>query len=149
MGMEAFLAELGQWTWWIIAVVLGILELLVPGIFFIWLGAAAAVVGTLVLVLPIPLTGQIALFAVLSVLAVWASRRWLSRNPIISDHPLLNQRAQSYVGQSFTLDQAIVNGRGKLRIGDGLWLAAGPDLPAGTSVRVIGQSDGVLQVEAV
>lgn len=149
MGMEAFLGELGQWTWWIVAVVLGILELLVPGIFFIWLAAAAAVVGALALVLPIPLTGQIALFAVLSVLAVWASRRWLSRNPIISDHPLLNQRAQSYVGHSFTLDQAIVNGRGKLRIGDGLWLAAGPDLPAGTSVRVVGQSDGVLQVEAV
>lgn len=147
--MEAFLAELGQWTWWIAAVVLGILELLVPGIFFIWLGAAAAIVGVLVFVFPIPLTGQIALFAVLSVLAVWASRRWLSRNPIISDHPLLNQRAQSYVGQSFLLDQAIVNGRGKLRIGDGLWLAAGPDLPVGTSVRVIGQSDGVLQVEVV
>src|SRR3546814_296486 len=129
MGMEAFIAELGQWTWWIVAVVLGILELLVPGVFFIWLAAAAAVVGALAFVLPIPLTGQIALFAVLSVLAVWASRRWLSRNPIVSDRPLLNQRAQSYVGQSFVLDQAIVNGRGKLKIGDGQWLASGPDLP--------------------
>lgn len=147
--MEAFIAELGQWTWWIVAVVLGILELLVPGVFFIWLAAAAAVVGALAFVLPIPLTGQIALFAVLSVLAVWASRRWLSRNPIVSDRPLLNQRAQSYVGQSFVLDQAIVNGRGKLKIGDGQWLASGPDLPVGASVRVTGQNDGVLEVEAI
>ncbi len=147
--METFLADLDHWTWWIIAVVLGILELLVPGIFFIWLAAAAAIVGVLQFVLPIPMTGQIVLFAALSVLAVWASRRWLSRNPIISDRPLLNQRAQSYVGQSFVLDQAIVNGRGKLKIGDGQWLASGPDLPVGTSVCVIGESDGVLQVEAV
>lgn len=147
--MDALLADLGNWTWWIIAVVLGILELLVPGIFFIWLAAAAAVVGAVLMIVDIPLTGQIALFAVLSVLAVWASRRWLGRHPIVSDHPMLNQRAQSYVGQSFTLEQPIVNGRGKLKIGDSLWLASGPELPAGASVRVTGESDGVLIVEAV
>lgn len=146
--MDSFLADLGNWTWWIVAVVLGILELLVPGIFFIWLAAAAAVVGALLLVVDIPLTGQIALFAVLSVAAVWMSRRWLGRHPIVSDHPMLNQRAKSYVGQSFTLEQAIVNGRGKLKIGNSLWLASGPDMPAGASVRVTGESDGVLLVEA-
>ena len=146
--MDALLADLGNWTWWIIAVVLGILELLVPGIFFIWLATAAAVVGAVLMIVDIPLTGQVALFAVLSVLAVWASRRWLGRYPIVSDHPMLNQRAQSYVGQSFTLEQPIVNGRGKLKIGDSLWLASGPELPAGASVRVTGENDGVLIVEA-
>lgn len=147
--MDALLADLGNWTWWIIAVIFGILELLVPGIFFIWLAAAAAVVGALLMVVDIPATGQIALFAILSVVAVWASRRWLGRHPIVSDHPMLNQRAQSYVGQSFMLEQAIVNGRGKLKIGDTLWLASGPELPAGASVRVTGQNDGVLIVEAI
>lgn len=147
--MGAFLADLGDWTWWIVAVVLGILELLVPGIFFIWLAAAAAIVGSVLLVVDIPLTGQIALFATLSLVAVWMSRRWLGRHPIVSDHPMLNQRALSYVGQSFMLEQAIVNGRGKLKIGDSLWLASGPELPAGASVRVTGESDGVLLVEAI
>ena len=62
--MDALLADLGNWTWWIIAVIFGILELLVPGIFFIWLAAAAAVVGALLMVVDIPATGQIALFAI-------------------------------------------------------------------------------------
>jgi hypothetical protein len=147
--MDSFLADLGNWTWWIIAVVLGIFELLVPGIFFIWLAAAAMIVGLLLLVVEISLIGQLALFAVISVIAVWVSQRWLGRHPIASDHPMLNQRAKSYVGQSFVLEQAIVNGRGKIRIGDSQWLASGNDLPAGTSVRVIGERDGVLLVEVV
>jgi hypothetical protein len=94
-------------------------------------------------------TVQIALFAVLSVAAVWASRRYLGGHPIASDRPLLNQRAQTYIGRSFALEQAIVNGRGKLKIGDTLWLASGPDLPAGTSVLVTGEDDGVLIVQAI
>jgi membrane protein implicated in regulation of membrane protease activity len=146
--MEELLANLGEWTWWIIAVVLGILELLVPGIFFIWLAGAAAIVGAISLVFPVSVTLQIALFSVLSVTMVMISRRWIGRSPQVSDHPLLNHRAQSYVGRSFALEQAILNGRGKIKIGDTLWLASGPDLPAGSSVRVTGESDGVLIVEA-
>ncbi len=146
---EFSLDEVNAWTWWIIAAVFGILELVAPGIFFIWLAAAAAVVGALIAVVEVPLTVQVALFAVLSVVAVWASRRYLSRHEIQSDHPLLNQRAQSYVGRTFTLDQPIHNGRGKIRIGDTLWLVQGPELPAGTSVHVTGADGGILTVEAV
>ena len=147
--METILSEVGEWMWWIVAAILGIVELVVPGIFFVWLAAAAAIVGVLVLVFPIPLMAQIALFAVLSVIAVWISRRWFKRHPIESDAPLLNQRVRSYIGHSFTLEQAIVNGRGKLKIGDSQWLASGPDLPVGAKVRVTGEADGVLIVEAI
>ncbi len=147
--MDALFSELGNWTWWIAAAVFGILELIVPGIFFIWLAAAAAVVGGLLLVFDIPLTVQMGLFAILSVIAVWGSRRYIGKHPIESDRPLLNQRAQTYVGQISALERAIENGRGKLRIGDTLWLASGPDLPAGSPVRVTGEKDGVLIVEAV
>jgi inner membrane protein len=143
------LGEFGLWAWWIIAAVLGILELIVPGIFFVWLAAAAAVVGLIVLAVDIPLTAQVALFAVLSVVAVWTSRRYFARHEVESDHPLLNQRAQTYVGRTFTLEQEIRNGRGKIRIGDSLWLAEGPELPAGTSVHVTGVDGGVLKVEAI
>lgn len=145
---EFSLDEINAWTWWIVAAVFAILELMAPGIFFIWLAAAAAVVGALLIVVDVPLTVQVALFAVLSVAAVWASRRYLSRHEIQSDHPLLNQRAQSYVGRTFTLDQPIHNGRGKIRIGDTLWLVQGPELPAGASVLVTGADGGILTVEA-
>ncbi|HEX7777256.1 MAG TPA: NfeD family protein [Parvibaculum sp.] len=145
------IADLGPWTWtwWIIAAVLAILELVVPGIFFIWLAAAAAVVGLLLLAVDLPLTLQVALFAALSVAAVWASRRYLGQHPIESDRPLLNQRAATYIGRTVTVEQPIENGRGKVRIGDSLWLAQGPDTAAGASVRVTGADGGVLIVEAV
>ncbi|MGB5949815.1 MAG: NfeD family protein [Parvibaculum sp.] len=143
------LEEIGMWTWWVLAAVFGILELLVPGVFFIWLAAAAAVVGALLLVVDFPVTVQVALFAMLSVAAVWASRRYFSRHAIETDRPLLNQRAQSYVGRTFTLEQPIHNGRGKIRIGDTFWLVQGPDLPAGANVHVTGTESGILIVEAV
>jgi membrane protein implicated in regulation of membrane protease activity len=141
-------ADLGPWTWWIAAAVLAILELVVPGIFFIWLAAAAALVGLILLAADLPVTVQVALFAVFSVAAVWGSRRYVGRHPILSDRPLLNQRAATYIGRTFTVEQPIRNGRGKVRIGDSLWLAQGPDTPAGTSVRVTGADGGVLIVEA-
>ncbi|MDR3499347.1 MAG: NfeD family protein [Parvibaculum sp.] len=147
--MDGFsFSALGPWTWWIAAAVLAILELVVPGIFFIWLAGAAAVVGAIILAVDLPVTVQVALFAVFSVVAVWGSRRYLGRHPIESDQPLLNQRAATYVGRVVTLEQPIENGRGKVRIGDTLWLAEGPDLPAGATVRVVRGDGAVLVVEA-
>lgn len=138
---------MGEWAWWIVAAVLGILELLAPGVFFIWLAAAAIAVGILVLLLPLALSLQIAVFAVLSVLFVWASRRYLDLNPIASDHPHLNQRGREHIGALFTLDQPIENGRGRLKIGDGYWMARGPDAPAGSKVRVCDLDGSVMVVE--
>lgn len=145
--LAEFGADLGGWTWWIIAAVLAILELVVSGVFFIWLAGAAAIVALLLLVVDIPLLAQIVLFAALSVAAVWFSRRFLSKHPMQSDRPLLNQRAKAHIGQVHVLDQAILNGRGKLKIGDTLWLAQGPDMEAGTPVRIIGDTDGIFDVE--
>lgn len=143
------MSMMGEWAWWIIAAMLGILELLVPGVFFIWLAAAAVAVGILALFLPFALSMQIAVFAIFSVLLVWASRRYLDVNPIASDHPHLNQRGREYIGAVFTLDQPIENGRGRLKIGDGYWMARGADAPAGTKVRISDLDGSVMVVEAV
>lgn len=140
---------LGTWSWWIFAGVLAILELLAPGIFFIWLAAAAIVVALISIFVPLSLSLQIAIFAVFSVLFVWMGRRYLTQHPIESDHPFLNKRGQEYVGEVFTLDQPIENGRGKLKIGDGYWLARGPDMASGTKVRVIKLDGSAVIVEPV
>lgn len=148
-GDGSIFGMMGEWTWWIVAMVLGILELLVPGIFFIWLAIAAVIVGVVVLLLPIALSLQIAIFAILSVALVWLSRTYLTRHPIVSDHPHLNQRGRDYIGQVFNLDQPIENGRGRLKIGDSYWMARGPDAPTGTKVRVIAMDGSILLVELV
>jgi membrane protein implicated in regulation of membrane protease activity len=65
----------------------------------------------------------------------------------ISDLPDLNVRGQQYVGRAVVVEQAIENGRGKVRVGDTLWSAEGPDVPAGARVTVTGSKGTVLVVE--
>ena len=72
--------------------------------------------------------------------------RYLRKNPIHSDHPLLNERAAQLVGQSHELLDGIVNGRGSVKVGDSIWRVEGPDLPKGTRVKVTGADGTVLKV---
>jgi membrane protein implicated in regulation of membrane protease activity len=134
------------WHWWILAGLLLILELTAPAYFFLWLGIAAAATGLLLLVFPgIPLESQLVLFAALSIVAVVAWRKYREANPVLSDQPHLNRRGEQYKDRVFTLDRAIENGVGKVTVDDSTWRVKGPDLPAGTKVRVE-DVDGVVFV---
>lgn len=136
------------WHWWILAGMLLILELTSPVFFFLWLGFSAAAVGFLLLVFPnIPVEAQLVLFGILSIVAVLAWRKYREVHPPLSDQPLLNQRGQQYTGRIFTLDQPIVNGVGKVQVDDSTWRVKGPELPAGTDVRVVGVDGVVFVVE--
>lgn len=137
------------WHWWILAGVLLILELTSPVFFYLWLGFSAAAVGFLLLVFPkVPIEAQLVLFGVLSIVAVVAWRRYREVHPPVSDQPLLNQRGQQYKGRVFTLDHPIVNGVGKVVVDDSTWRVKGPDLPAGTRVRVVGIEGVIFVVES-
>jgi hypothetical protein len=135
--MAELLDLFGDWTWWIIGGVLLIVELLLPGVFFIWLGLAALCVGAVDLFADLPWQGEVAIFAVLSVVMVLFGRPWLRKHHLVgTDQPTLNRRMYGYIGRTYFLDQAIENGRGKVRIDDTLWSVEGPDLPAGARVTV-------------
>ena len=137
------------WFWWGVALALFALEALLPGSFMLWLGFAA--VGTALLDLLLPLSGvaQWMLFAVLSLISVGLGWQYKKTHPnAASDQPLLNRRAAQLVGQVYALDSAIVDGRGRLKIGDAFWAASGPDLPAGARVRVTAVDGTTLRVEA-
>ena len=113
-------------------------------------GIAAAAVGVIKFVVPpLGLEWQLLLFAVLSILTAvyWWKRQRSSAK--VSDQPGLNMRGSELVGRTFVVHQAIVDGRGKIKVGDGVWMATGPDTPIGAQVRVIGQDGVVLQVETV
>lgn len=146
--MTNFVSSLQWWHWWIAAALLGIVEAMVPGAVAIWFAAAAAVVGALLLVIPIPWQLQLVLFGVLSIGALGCWRYWKREHPETSDQPRLNQRAAQYIGQVCVLSEPIVQGSGKARVGDGYWKVRGPDLPAGTPVRVKGVEGVVLIVES-
>lgn len=146
-ALGSTIAELGGWSWLILAGIFLLLELAVPGVFFIWFGAAAAVVGATALVTGIAWQWQMVLFVVLSIAAAFAARNYMRNNPSDSDRPLLNKRAEQHVGRAYVLDEAIENGHGKVRIGDTVWLVEGEDLAKGESVKVTGADGTTLLVE--
>jgi membrane protein implicated in regulation of membrane protease activity len=147
--MMDYLQHLSFWDWLAFGTVLLILEVFGAGGYLLWIGVAAACVGVLTYLFPeLPWAWQFIIFALLSVLTavLWWQRQRSAAKP--SDVPGLNQRGREFVGRTFVLHEAIVGGRGKIKAGDTLWLVSGPDLPAGSEVRVTGQDGVLLKVEA-
>ena len=135
-------------SWAAAALLLVAAEAMAPGAFMLWMGLAAAVVFVGVLLIPgIPVLAQVAAFIVLSFVSIQIYRRWFRKNEPQSDRPHLNQRANTLVGHVVKLDQAIVNGRGRVQIADAFWVVEGADLPAGTPVRVVAVDGMTLKVQ--
>lgn len=137
-------------VWGGLALLLIAAETLAPGVFMLWLGLAAAVVFTLLLVVPgIPPIWQAIAFVLLAFVSIMVYVKFFRDKEQPSDQPLLNRRGEQLVGQVFILDQAIVDGRGRMKIGDAFWTAEGEDLPQGARVRVVSAHNMSLQVRAV
>lgn len=141
-------ANLGYWNWVIAAFALAMVEMIVPGVHFLWFGLAAVIVAILTALTGFSWEWQFISFGVLAVATVFIVTRLTSSDKNASDTPDLNERSRQYIGRTLLIEQAIVDGRGRVRVGDTLWAAEGPDLPAGTAVKVIDSKDTVLIVEA-
>jgi membrane protein implicated in regulation of membrane protease activity len=137
------------WAWLIGGVLVAIGELALPGVFLIWIGAAAIGTGLLALLIDMPVELQIGLFAITTVVSVYLGRSVSLRAPIISDDPLLNERTARLIGRVVTVVEAIEGGEGRVRVGDGVWTATGPDLPAGARVEIVRAIGQRLVVEPV
>jgi membrane protein implicated in regulation of membrane protease activity len=140
-----------NYGWWLLALVLIGAEMVAPGYFLLWIGIAAGGMGVVTWIFPaLPALVQAVSFGLLSIAACAAY--WKFVRPFAEqrdDQPLLNKRGAQLVGQRFVLSEAIVNGRGKVRVGDGAWLASGPDLPAGSEVEVVAVDGTTLSVRVV
>ncbi len=135
------------WNWLALGIFLAMFEMVIPGAAMLWTGAAALVTGVIVWLFPdIDWKWQIIMFSLLGIAGVMASRRVFGGNRESSDSSL-NNRSEQLVGRITTLETAIENGQGRARIGDSSWMVSGPDLPAGTKVRVIDADGAALQVE--
>ena len=135
-----------HWWWLLVAALLGILEIFAPGIFLIWMAAAAGITGIVAALLPLPFPFQLALFGLLALASVYSGRRYYERNPVDSSDPLLNDRTARLIGLSVTVVTAIENGEGRVKVGDGVWVARGPDAPAGARMTVTGAEGSCLRV---
>jgi len=148
--MEALLAQVDYWHWWILAGILLLIEVLAPSFIFLWLAVAAGVVGLVILAIPdLGWQYQLMIFSGLSVISIALFRRYQRQNPATTDQPALNRRGEQYLGRTFTLEQPVVNRIGKLRVDDSTWRITGDDLPAGTRVTVTGVDGVVLEITRI
>jgi inner membrane protein len=138
-----------HWLWIIAGLLLVAVETLAPGIFLVWVGLAALATGLLAWLIPLSLTAQFLLFALLGLVSILVGRSIQSHQQNeATDSPFLNERGKALLGTTFILETAIANGAGTVRHGDSIWRVTGVDLPAGSSVIVRAIDGSTLKVEA-
>jgi membrane protein implicated in regulation of membrane protease activity len=136
------------WYWWALAAVLMICEMMLPGVVFLFLAIGAAAAGLLLLIASdLSLEMQLGVFAVVAVASAVGLRPLLRGMQKRSDDSNLNARGDSLVGKIVVLDQPILGGRGRVKMGDGSWTVTGPDMVAGSKVRVASIDGTELRVE--
>ncbi|MDB5592386.1 NfeD family protein [Enterovirga sp.] len=145
----ATIVALGPWAWLIGGLVLIALEALLPGVLLMWFGIAALLTGVADWLFDLPWQANLLGFAALSGLAVVVGRR-LTRHAgdDIPADQRLNRRVEALIGRTYLLDRPILAGEGRIRVDDTVWRVVGPDLPAGTPVRVLRAEATTLIVEA-
>jgi membrane protein implicated in regulation of membrane protease activity len=141
--MGTLFSQLGVWNWFIAGAILLIAEILAPGVFMLWFGLAALLVGTISLFVGWSWQVQAIAFVVFALAAIPLWRRLALKVEEPSDQPFLNRRAEALVGRIFTLSKPIVDGAGTISVGDTVWRVSGPDAPSGSRVKVT-QADGAL-----
>lgn len=148
--MEELFAMLNYWHWFVASIILVIIDVLLgTSFFFLWLGAAAATVGTILVFVNISWEYQFLIFAIEAIVSTFFWRKYLKKNRVVSDKPSLNRRSEQYVGRTFTLEEPIVNGRGKIKVDDSSWKVQGEDMPAGSKITVDSVDGVVLHVKKI
>jgi membrane protein implicated in regulation of membrane protease activity len=136
------------WLWLIGGIVLLIAEVIAPGFFLMFLGAAAFATGLLSLLLPLSVPLELAVFALLAVIFVRVGgRRAYSTKYDYSTDPLLNDRAGRLLGKVVTVVQAVDGNGGRVKVGDGEWSARGAPAAVGDRVRIVDIDGNCLKVE--
>jgi membrane protein implicated in regulation of membrane protease activity len=125
------------WYWLIGGVLLCAMEAFAPGMFLLWIGVAALATGLVLTVFDPGLAWSLLLFGAFAIVAVLIGRKFYGAAEKESDQPFLNRRADAMIGRTYVLAQPIKAGEGRLVVNDTHWRVRGPDMPAGTMVKVV------------
>ena len=140
---------ISEWGWLIAAAVLIGLEILAPGVFFLFFAFAAFVVAGIAWVFNIGWQYEVLIFAAVGVVSMVWGRKYFKNNQIVAeDHPI-NDPMAAFFGDVVTLHTAIKNGTGKAKIKDGVWTVLGPDAEVGASVKIVDKQGQKFIVELV
>lgn len=137
-----------HWFWLTLGGLLLAAEMLGTSGYLLWSGLAALIVGIIEWIVPLSWTTQGSLFAVLTLLCVFLWHRWMRQREAHQPPTALNARGRQMVGLQLTLESALHNRTGHVRIGDSSWrVEAEQDLPAGTPVVVVGIEGITLRIQ--
>jgi membrane protein implicated in regulation of membrane protease activity len=137
------------WIWAIGGILLLIAEVIAPGFFLIFIGAAAIATGLFTLLFGLGTALQLTLFAIYSVLAVMLGRRWYAEPHDGDQRHAINDPAKRLVGKTVTAASQIDDHGGRVKVGDGEWNARGGPAMPGDRLTVVGVEGNCLIVEVV
>ena len=140
-----------SYGWWLLALLLIAAELIAPGYFLLWIGIAAAIMGLVMFAVPgLAFLAQAVIFALLAVSVCFVYWKFIRpAAELRDDQPLLNRKGDRMIGRRVIVVDAIINGRGKVKVGDSVWLVEGVDCPVGSTVQVVAVNGTTLRVVAV
>ncbi|MFP9468576.1 NfeD family protein [Pectobacterium brasiliense] len=149
MGIELVM-ENAHWFWLSLGGLLLAAEMLGASGYLLWSGLSAVLVGLLTWVMPMGWPWQGTIFAILTIVTALLWWYWLRKRTLSRPQSTLNQRGQQLIGLRATLTDPVVNGFGRVNIGDSSWrVKSEQDLPVGTHVEVIAIDGITLHVRPI
>lgn len=131
MQIFGMIAAFGPWSWIVAGLILLALELVAPGGFLLWLGVSGIITGLIGMVQRLDWPVQWVIFGILGLVSIALWVQFTRGRQTVSDRPYLNRRADRFIGHEAVLEQGIVDGFGRIELGDTVWRVAGPDMAAG------------------
>lgn len=145
-----WMIENAHWLWWSAGVVLLAGEMLMPGVYLLWIGLASAATGIVAWTIPsMGFAGHGIVFAILAIASIYIGNRFVYKRQPVAPLTDVNVNGKRFIGKKFVVVETIKNGRGHVQVGDSRWLAEGPDVAKGTQVYVTAVDGTVLVVEPV
>lgn len=153
-AVVGLLAGLTIWHWIGLGLLLLAIEVGVGTFDLLWVAAGAFLTAAFMLVVPAPIngwSGQLTFFGVAAVAFVISGRTlFKGLRSRTTSHPNLNDRLASMAGQRGTAAISFDRGRGKVKVGDTVWLAIQSDdavIVEGDQIVVTGSEQGMLKIK--
>ncbi|MGR5119970.1 NfeD family protein [Vibrio astriarenae] len=136
--MITILEQMNHWHWLAFGLALLAVELLGTAGYFLWIGLSAMLIGILMTFIPMSWQLQWVAFATFSLVTAWLWWRKQLNNDRASDKARdLNQKDKQLIGVVLTLEEDVIVGKNRVRIGDTTWSAISDKaLKQGTVVTI-------------
>jgi len=139
--------------WFIIGIVLLVIEFMLPGLIVFFFGVGACFVAIVCLFVDISINAQLLIFIIASVLSLLCLRKWLKG--VFLGHTAskqnLKENLEEFLGQKATVVEKISpKAGGKVEFRGTNWAAdADQEIEEGTVVEIIGKDNITLKVKAL